>query len=160
MGTRPVFAQSNQLVLTENSSTSLSVTYNGSTTGILVGLIAPDQWLVALPVTISQPQGFTGLQWFEPENISLFNNVKLFGSSPTNVLTVVSDAAVDLSLVALPDGRTWPIGVDSSDMPILATFNDNAATAESVPEPSTIGLLLFGLTASLGLRRFRSRLSA
>src|SRR4029077_2822352 len=65
--TQPGYASvMHQVVFTENSSTSLVVTVDGSTTGITVTPEGPDAWSVRLPSEFVAASAGGG--WFEPEN--------------------------------------------------------------------------------------------
>jgi hypothetical protein len=138
--------------LTENSSTSLSVTFDGSSSGIEVINTALDQWTVDLPFGIT---GTPAAQWIEPENNGLVNLVQ--NTSPSNgVVDVTSDTNPLAALGSSVDGSSIPFGSDTSDeMAINAVYHDNAATSE-VPEPGTIACLISGLSF-IGLASLRRK---
>src|SRR5947209_4418749 len=46
----------NNIVITESSSTSLSATYNGLTTGVTVSFLGTDTWAVTFPSTVNFSQ--------------------------------------------------------------------------------------------------------
>ena len=154
---QPVRAVSivNNIVITENSSTSLSATYDGSTTGVTVTFLGPDQWDVTFPSTVTFSQS-GGVNWTEPENSSLGNEVTFF-TRPTNELGVLSDFAL-AGVITTGNGTTLNnVGNDSANGgSISATFNDNGDVA-TVPETgSTLGLLSLSVIALLGATRLRS----
>ena len=56
--TQPVFGQApaptpHELIFTEDSSTSLAVTFGGSTSGITITFIESEEWVVFLPFAIT-----------------------------------------------------------------------------------------------------------
>jgi hypothetical protein len=141
----------NTLDITENSPTSLSVTYNGSTSGVTVTLVTTDRWNVILPVTATAP-GFA--QWIEPENSSLVNVVE---EVATDTYLVRSDVSPQSFSTPVPNGTPTSFGNDPSDgVPIIATFHDNAAPTEVPDTGSTFALLLLSLIALLCATRLRS----
>ena len=137
--TQPVFAvPDHQLVFTENSSSSLSVTFDGSTTGISVFNQNADDWFVLFPPTLI----FAGsLDWIEPAENS---SNSFFGGS--GQAFVYSDNVIFPG--AQPDGFTYVnAGTDTSDgVPIDVTFHD---LGDTVPDTGTtcslLGLSLMGL---------------
>ncbi len=155
---RPLFGQDHQLVMTENSSSSLTVTYDGSSAGIVVDPFSADSWLVTFPTTTHL--GFE-LDWQEPGNPSLVNDFNIYppdiGISNTWIVssefTLPGGAAQDM--LQPSDGFTFTnIGGDLRDeTPIDATFHDVATDA--VPEPATWVSLFTGaaILALLGRRK-------
>ena len=138
------------LDFTENSSTSLIVTYDGSTTGIMVTNVGPDHWTVTLPPTLIFSAQF--IEWDEPESTL----VNVVGLSPGSA-SVFSDTG-DTILMPFPDEFTVTnIGTDIRDQrSISATFDDEGDIA-TVPETgSTFGLLFLSLIALLGASRLRT----
>jgi hypothetical protein len=148
--TQPMRAQVpfETIVFTENSSTSLSVTINASTSGITVLNTSPDHWTITLPATIANIGGLnTG--WTEPENPGQINY--LTSGSAANELFIASDftptAPVDLfQNGALSNG----IASDNiSHTHFVGMFTDLAAASEAVPDTGTtaslFGLSLMGL---------------
>lgn len=144
--------------MTENSPTSLVVTFDGSSSGITVTPVVGvggESWDVTLPYIQSVAAG----NWIEPENSSQFNNVSANG---TNQLVVVSDSAVTVGQLSTPvaDGTTIGFGSDANnESEVLATFHDLASTTE-VPEPSTLALLALSLIFLVAAIRFRLRRTA
>ncbi len=100
---QPVFAGviEHQLVLTENSSTSLTATYDGSTTGVTVTFLSRDTWLVLFP-QVSFGHSFPA--WNEPENSGLLNLILLFAAE--NHLTLHSDFSAP-DFTGAKDGTTF-----------------------------------------------------
>ena len=139
------------LVIRENSSTSLTVTYDGSAVGVDVIYISGDHW----GVTVGFPVTFSGTpQWTEPEAPSFFNVLTLSG---TNQFIVNSDFFPN-STTPLANGATFTnFGTDTRDgVPISVRFNDHGDVA-SVPDTgSTRALLTLSLVALFGATRFRS----
>jgi hypothetical protein len=149
--TQPVFAVPDiSIDITENSSTSLSVT--GGLT-VTVTNTSADRWTLTFPdVTFGT---FTLNAWAEPDS-SLGNIVD---SPGTNQLFVLSDV-VSGSTPPFPDGSTF--AEPGSSFPpgqfltFEITFHDNVTTTEGVPETgSTFVLLFVSVIALFGLNRFR-----
>jgi hypothetical protein len=150
---QPVFAVPvHKIVLTENSSTSLSATFDGSTTGITVTKLGSEHWIVTFPATVFL--SLTRAFWVEPKNSALGNAVVF---NPSNSISVVGDAITNFTPVA-DKTIVKNVGVDTRDqVSISATFDDDAARAETVPETgSTFGPLFLSLIALLGAMRLRS----
>ncbi len=153
--TQPMRATAvNNIVITENSSTSLSATYDGSTTGVTVTFLGPDIWNVTFPSTVTFSQ-FGGVNWTEPENSSLGNEVT-FSTRLTNELNVLSDFT-PAGAVTTGNGTTLNnVGTDSANGgSISATFIDNGDVAAAPDTGSTLGLLSLSLVALLGATRLR-----
>ena len=147
--TQPVRATAvNNIVLTENSSTSLTATYNGSTSGVVVTNTSADNWIVRFPFGTSFNSVTGG--WMESANTG--NRVAFDFMSDD--LTVFSDV---LLTGGLNNGDTLTgVGTDINGVSIDATFTDNAATSEGVPDSaSTLGLLSLSAAALLGATRLR-----
>jgi len=139
----------NSIVITENSSTSLTVTYNGSTSGITITFIEGEEWLVNLPFAVTNG---TAANWTEPEDSSLFNYAEFIGGS-RNRLIVHSDAALFGFPHQFPlgaNGTPVDFGKDLSDnVAVQAVFNDNGDVAKTPDTGTTFslfGLSLMGLT--------------
>jgi hypothetical protein len=152
-----------QIVLTENSSTSLTATYDGSTTGVTVTFdgtfLGADFWHVTFPSTVTfsiHPIG--GVNWIEPENSSLVNEVE-FPTAPFNDLVVSSDFTEPPGLTSVADESTVNnVGTDSSDgASISVTFDDDGDVATVPDTGSTFVLLALALIALSGAATLRSR---
>jgi hypothetical protein len=150
--TQPAFGQSfHQLVFTENSSSSLSVTFDGTPLTVTPTLIGfPDEWDVTPPRGVSIP----GLLWFEPGTTSFINFAgRTFLG---NQLHVVSDT-IGFGGIE-PNGFTYVgVSIDTSDgVPVDVTFNDNGDTARGVPDTGTTGSLLGLSLMGLALLRWKA----
>ena len=153
----PVFGQHNQIVFTENSSTNLTVAYNGPSGGISVVPAGTDSWLVTFPSTMHF--GFE-LDWQEPGDPTLVNDFNIYnpdiGISNTwlvsSEFTLPGGATEDSDQP--PDGFTFVgIGSDNlNDDQIDATFNDLEDVA-AVPEPATWTAGILAAGAILSSRR-------
>src|SRR2546423_1161765 len=106
--TQPAFgvAVNNQLVITENSSTSLTATYNGSPVSIV--LIVPDTWFfpsgaLGGPLIV----GNTVTQWTEPGNSNLVNLVSFSPGDP-----IFSDTFARTLLPINANGASVQVGTD------------------------------------------------
>jgi hypothetical protein len=162
----------NQLVITENSSTDLSATYNGSPLTVTFTPLPPpaEQWSVSPPegviFDIRTRSGISSYGFIEPDNPALFNWI-FSAPDPTetkNEIVVASDLRISdflgqpgfEGLQFVPDGTTViGIGVDrNTSSPIVLTFHDNAGSTELVPDnSSTFSLLVAGLMALFCVRR-------
>jgi len=148
---QPVFGvPDHQLVLTENSSTSLTVTYDGNP--VAINLSFDNYWVMFITGVIF----YTAEHWIEPENA---NSVNLFVQRSA-AITVVSDIANGINFGAQPNGFTFvAAGTDTRDnVPIDVTFHDNATASEAVhPAPDTgTTFSLFGLSLT-GLALLRRK---
>jgi hypothetical protein len=150
------FAQvpvTHQLVLTETSSTTLNVTYDGSGSSSVVDVnfISGDHW----GVTVGFPVTFSGTpQWTELEDPSFVNLLTTFGN---NQIIVNSDFFPRGS-PTLSNGDTLAnFGTDSRDGgSISATFRDRGDAPIAVPDTgSTFVLLFLSLAALVVASRFR-----
>jgi len=147
----------NNIVITENSSTSLSATYNGLTTGVTVAFDGTDVWTVTFPSTVTFSL-LGGVNWLEPENSSLGNEVTFIGNiNPRNKLGVLSDFTL-AGAITTGNGTTINnVGTDSANGgSISVTLNDNGDVATAPDTGSTLGLLSLSVVALLGATRFRS----
>ena len=143
----------NSIVITENSSTSLTVTYNGSTSGITITFIEGEEWLVNLPFAVTNG---TAANWTEPEDSSLFNYAEFIGGS-RNRLIVHSDAALFGFPHQFPlgaNGTPVDFGINLSDnVAVQAVFNDNGDVAKTPDTGTTFSLLGLSLMGLAFLRR-------
>ena len=140
----------NQLVFTEDSSTSLTVTYTpfgGSTTSLTVTGGA-DMWSVSFPSNFFITTASVG--WSEPGAIGSFTfaNTVFFSFG-----SVTSDQK---NPVTLSDESSAIVGSDANNnLPISATFDDDGDVATVPDAGSTFGLLFLSVIALLGATRFR-----
>lgn len=156
VATQPLKAEViNQIVLTENSSTSLTATYNGSTSGVTVTFLGDDLWNVTFPASVTFSL-FGGVNWLEPGSTTQGNEVTFF-TPPSHTLSVISDFQL-AGLTTVGNGITVNnVGTDSiNGGSISATFNDNGDVASAPDTGSTLGLLAVALAGLIGASRFRS----
>ena len=163
--TQPASAIMHQLVITENSSTSLSATLDGQDitgAGFIISL-GPDGWLIGSDfIDFNAPiQRFS---WVEPENPSLGNAVSFgedqFGNPVVNEAFIVSDASTNFTPVA-NGSAVNNVGLEFIDfqtgfVPFSVVFIDNGDTAAAPDTGSTFGLFLLSLTGLLGANYLRS----
>jgi hypothetical protein len=145
--TQPAYGvPSDQIVLTEKSSTSLSATFNGSTTGVTVFNTGPNSWEVNFSTKVLATGVVT---WFEPENASLSNFV---GDSGSNTLDVGSENSIFSPVNA--NRSTGSFGTNTVDgHPLFITFNDNGDVAAAPDTGTTFSLFGFSLMGLAFLRR-------
>jgi len=119
--TQPVFGSvidlHHQLIFTENSSSSLSATYDGAT--LTPTFVSTDEWTLQTNVRSLFVVVFP--QWEEPGSASSINVFQLSGSH--GLVTIDSDQSGG---TVFGDGFTFVVvGTDSSDgVPVDVTFND------------------------------------
>ena len=148
--TQPVFGvPDHQLIFTETSSTDLTVTYDGSP--LTVTRDSSDLWHFSLPsgfFSFGQPQ------WTEPDKSNLVNYVDF--TSNTEAI-VHSDILPNSVFSTNADDTSVEVGtIFVGGVPVDATFDDDAATAETpaVPDTGTTGSLLgLSLIGLVFLRR-------
>jgi len=148
--TQPVRATAiNNIVITENSSTSLTATYNGSP--VAVTFFSADHWTITFPSTVMFNVTGVNIDWVEPDNADLGNAVVFAPFSP---VFVTSDASTNF--LAESNGATVTVGSDSSNGgTVTATFFDNGDVAAAPDTGSTLGLLSLSVVALLGATRLR-----
>jgi hypothetical protein len=143
-------------VITENSSTSLTVTYDGSP--LTVTFQGSETWTFLLPTGFLSNDVGGLVQWTEPEKSNLANQVS-FGSEITRGGFVASDHSTLNQFPISADGTSVEVGTDGG-VAVFATFHDNAAGSEGeAPDSgSTLGLLFLALTTVFGASclRFQS----
>jgi hypothetical protein len=98
-----------------------------------------------------------GVNWLEPENSSLGNEVTFFKPPYSNELGVFSDYTLQGATTTGNGTTIYNVGTDSANAgPISVTFKDSGDVA-TVPETgSTFGLLSLSVIALLGATRLRS----
>jgi len=147
--TQPVraVAITNFLVITENSSTSLTatLTVNGIMTSPLVTPNGADAWFIALT-------GFAGQQsWAEPGAAGVVNSVQ--GQPFSNRISIASDlGSVSFGLA---DGTPDTTSFTLNSLPVSVTFFDKGDVAAAPDTGSTLGLLSLSVVALLGATRLR-----
>jgi len=155
--TQPVFGGAvHQFVLTENSSTSLAVTYDGSP--LTVNFVSSDSWNFLLPAGFVNTLAGFNQAWTEPGNSNLVNLVN-FGTEITRAAPITSDLTID----PLPGSGVSPVANDTSvqvgtvgGVAVFATFDDKAAASEAVPDTGTTCSLL--ALSFIGLAFLRRKL--
>lgn len=146
-----VQAVTHDITLTENSSTDLSVTFDGST---LIPLnTAPDRWTVTFPETFIF--GAYTITWEENPSSPTLGNI--VDAEQTNQLFVFSDFG--FGSTAHPNGSTVTFFATDSGtrVDVNFTFNDVADSAHGVPDTgSTLSMLLLPVGAFLLARGRKS----
>jgi hypothetical protein len=155
-----VFADTiHNLVLTEQSDTVLTATYDGQP--ITVVLLSPNQWSVFPPTTVSGIHlNPAGVRVIEPESANTVNIISWSGPFPIHVVSDFPTAELFPS-EQYPNGTTFTdAGFDASNGGLVdLTFTDLADAAETAPEPGSLSLLctgLLGLALLVGLKRYRN----
>ena len=101
--------------ITENSPISLSVTYDGSSSGIMVDLTSSDHWAVTLPTTVNLSPLDVGA-WREPENSMRLNEAFRAANSVDSFrMTVISDSSNFPEAIPVNDGAFVLMGTDTRD---------------------------------------------
>ena len=155
-----------QLLITENSSTSLTVSWDGST--ITPTLVGGDHWTFTLPALVHLGFGEgtfgspSGAAITEPGGGTLgpWNNV--FTSTTltvpfVNLVDVTSDSATTSAYASLvPDNVATLVGTDSNGTAIDLTFHDAGdGPGPTAPDNgSTAALLLIASIALFGAARW------
>ena len=139
------------LVLTELSSTTLTATYDGSTsrTSVFQQSGLSDLWVVTVSSASFNGSFSTiiGTGWIEPENNSLFNTITAAGNfNPSASVTFVSDTSFT-SHPPLANGSTLNnFGTDGIDGgTINLTFIDRGDVPDTGTTFSLLGVSLMGL---------------
>ena len=158
IASKPAFAVSssgNNIVLTENSPTDLSLVYTGAlftSSSFTVMKTAPDMWTITLPS--SDFFAFSN-GWIEPENSLAVNEVTHSTTVSPNQFFVHSDLSILQNTTSSPDNTAILVGANTFGAFFL-TFHDVAMSAEAsqgVPDGgSTITLLSL---AAIGLLTFK-----
>ena len=176
-----VWAITHSLLITENSSDSLTVTYDGST--IVPVEISPDHWQFTLPdlVHFGYGEGSFGAPDGgaipEPEAVpplGPWNNVftsTTVANPCTNLVDVQSDSpTTNAYAVPLSDNVSGQVGYDCNNNPVYLTFHDSGDRS-SVPNKIVLNyslapgansaairpvankpVLVMGVCTSLGVR--------
>ena len=154
MAASPAFAH--QLVFTENSSTNLTVTYDGSSSGIRITDLGPDNWIIDLGFPFGGATRGAGYPWFEPGNDNLKNVVQFFPAG-TTTLFVFSDMSGDLGQTFADNTLIRNVNTDLRDnKPISIRFDDEGDSSSKVPDTSaTFGLVIVSFVALLTMVRCR-----
>lgn len=146
-----------KLVVTENSSTSLTATYDNSTARVSVTPVGEDEWNVS--ISSMTPNFSAGSSWAEPTG-NLSNSIvgiTIEGSmeNPTVVLTIKSDTSSGGA--TLSNGATVTAGTDNLDgATIKMTFTDRSDVSSAPETGSTFALLALALTVLVSASRLRS----
>lgn len=141
-----------EIVATENSSTSLSVTLNGSASGVSILPVQPDKWLVTLPFT-ADVSGSALADFAEPGSDTTSNDVYfIFTAGQAVQLAVTSEF---FSSAPFPNGGTAFFTAPDNKQ-IAITFNDNGDGPVGVPDTGTgLGLMSLSLAALFGASNLR-----
>jgi len=141
----------NTLVLTENSSTSLTWDLNGVSHTITPGPSGPDRWIFTL-AGLSTSSSVTFVGWQEPSETTFnFITVNTFGS-PTEVL--INSDAFGSGISGLPNGATDKTHFTLNGAELDVTFTDNGDISTVPDTATTLPLLSLGL-AALGFAKRR-----
>jgi hypothetical protein len=150
------------LAITENSSTSLSALWNGSTSGVSVTRNSSDNWTITLPVSIllgdAEAPG-SGAAIPEPEATGIlgpWNNVTT-AASPSggpqfiNQVSVISDSSTTSGFATpVADGVSTAVGFTATGVPVFLTFDDDGDTTRN-PTPDAGSTALLGVLSFLAL---------
>ena len=146
--TQPVRATAiNTLVITENSSTSLTALLNG-TTSLTVTPNGADEWFVALAGIGPSTEQF----WTEPDASGTLNLVQ--AQPALNRISVGSDLVLQ-GISGLADGTPDTTTFTLNGGALSVTFFDKGDVAAAPDSGSTLGLLSLSVVALLGATRLR-----
>ena len=148
--TQPMRGSISTLVITENSSTSLTATLNNNP--LMVTFSSADHWTIP---TSQLGGAFSGTQvWQEPApDTGLFNTVQ--GQPVFGIISVGSENISGLT--GLPNNTADTTSFTLGTTPVSVTFNDLGDGAATAPDTgSTFGLLALALAALFGASRFRA----
>jgi hypothetical protein len=150
--TQPLFAVPLDLQITENSSTSLSATLDGS--AVPVQNTAADRWTLTFADTFVF--AVFDVPWVEPDGSPSLGN--FVSGTGTNQLFVLSDFPVGDDT---PDGTTQTQSVFISGIrtDINITFHDHGDGATVPDTGATLGLLFLAMIAVAGARYLSTTLS-
>jgi len=144
------------LTITENSSTSLSVVWNGAS--ITPTLIGSDHWSFTLPIAMGLNGEDGEASWAEPDTSGTYNDLVVntgLTVSPAQ-LEVFSDAKPGGVNPLVGNGVTVPGEDITHDAVIAVTFFDNGDATRTVPESASTALLaLPALLALFAMARLR-----
>jgi hypothetical protein len=144
------------LVVTENSSTDLTATYDGSPVTVIFLPAFPDNWEVLLPFAVGSPNRFF-FEWSEPDS-ALVNGIEAFAPGSAGTPLAVFSDFTGGAVVAVPDDTTITNAlVDERDNgSISLTFDDDGDVPATVPDKgSTFTLLCLSSIALFAGTRFR-----
>lgn len=128
-----------QVVINENS-TSLTATFNGSSSGVTITRLVPDEWLVEFPVGSGETT--PGLvDWLEPGGNSANSVEAITGGASLLVQSDLGGISTGLANGAT-DTTDFKIFVGTTEETLDVTFNDNADVPDAT---STLALLSFAL---------------
>ena len=152
--TQPVRATAiSTLVITENSSDSLTALLNGTTYLSVTTNFSGDNWTIALMGVSTSLPGGSGQSWFEPDAAGFINRVS-FDSNVPNKLFVLSDFGPGFTNgLANNTADTTDFFLNGSLLSV--TFFDKGDVATAPDTGSTLGLLSLSVVALLGATHLR-----
>jgi hypothetical protein len=160
---QPVVAAS--IEIDEFSSTNLTATFDGSTSGVTVQNTSSDHWTVTFDLDFTFSS--TLVAWAEPENSALdpnglWNQGTFIFNASGNQMFIVSDTSLLAGSLVASDSTFVPVGqlnnIFMKERTVIATFTDHS---DGVPDNgSTFGLLVLSLIGVVGAIRLRSLQSA
>ena len=156
---QPICAQSPEnIVITENSSTSLTATLNGSSSGVTITPNGPDNWSITFPshvFSLVTTSFFWGEPFFFPSQV---NSVAV--GTVSDSLVIQSDIPFNGDPRFLFDNGTVVLGVGTdlaTNENVNVQFIDNGDATHGVPDiASTASLLSLSLIGLFVASRFRS----
>lgn len=141
--------QVQQLVVTENSSTSLTATLNGNP--LTVAFDGSQFWSIDMSGSLLGGPG-AGVFWREPENPTTEANQVAFAGPE---IFIHSDLPPVTGQPLLDNGATDTTDFFINASPVDVTFNDNGDAASAPDTTATFSLLAVSLAALAVLKRSR-----
>ena len=158
--TQPMRATAiNSLVITENSSTSLTamLTTSSGTTSLTVTPNSADNWTITLTGVFANSDNVALSQFWTEPDVAGFVNAVTFNNLFPGVLFVGSDFPGQSGLAdGTTDFTSFGLVVGPGTVaPLSVTFFDKGDVATAPDTGSTLGLLSVSVVALLGATRLR-----
>jgi hypothetical protein len=150
------------LVITENSPTSLSATWNGVALNPIVSIAPQDGWAFQLPIVnyLSKDDPIPTIDWADPDAPGSVNDVSFTAfpnpDAPISAFVFSDRTAFGMGTIYSNGTMVDTLTVDSNGKELFVTFNDNSA----VPETGTTWVEVAFLAALCFVHARRQRHTA